>query len=314
MASSRPRMSSPDTVALDVVLEREHPEMPAFVVVPASAVAAWGLTSTTTVEATLDGVELGRVSLKRWDDKRWFLELRRDRFEAVAKALGKRARLVLARASTELPKELQALVDGFPEARSRWEGLTQAQQRMLREAVFELKTSAARDRRARKDLLPQPRKRPPKVAGLSTVPKSLLVRIVGSRLPGRVCGPYSEVRVGLAQRVGCDPEDGVPADVREAVWETTIEVLEKNGLSAFKGAAVNGPPHERFLYLTWTGRLGGAREAMFRRAKLRLDAIPPTTLAKAVRSGRLIGRLDLTAPDGMPVCASVRPPAIVWSA
>lgn len=307
-------MSSSDTVTLDVVLERKHPGLPAFVVVPASAVAAWALTSTTTVEATLDGVELGRVSLKRWDDERWFLELRRSRLEAVAKAVGKRARLVLARASTELPTEIQTLVDGFPGARTRWEGLTKAQQRMLREAVLELKSSAARDRRARRDLLPPPRTRPPRVAGLSTVPRTLLVRIVGRRLPGRVCGPYSEVRVGLAQRVGCDPEDGVPADVREAVWETTIEVREKDGLPAFKGAAVNGPPHERFLYLTWTGRFEGGPEAMFRRAKLRLDAVPPATLSKALRSGRLVGRLELTAPDGMPVCASVRPPAIVWSA
>jgi hypothetical protein len=76
---------------------------------------------------------------------------------------------------------------------------------------------------------------------------------------------------------------------------------------------VNGPPHERFLYLTWIGRKGRGAPAMFRRAKLRLDAIPPDVLSAALRSGRLLGQLDLTAPDGMPVCASVRPPAIAWS-
>ncbi len=302
------------TVTLDVVLERKHTGLPAFVVVPASAVATWALTSTTTVEATLDGVVLGRVSLKRWDDQRWFLELRRDRFEAVSKALGQRATLILARASTEVPKELQDLVDGFPEARARWERLTEAQRRVLREAVLELKSAVARDRRARKDLLPPPGESPSRVAGLTSTPRSLLVRIVGSRLPGRHCGPYTQVRVGLAGRAGCDPDGEVPADAREAVWETTIEVREKEGVPAFKGAAVNGPPRERFLYLTWTGRFEDRPEAMFRRAKLRLDAVPAPTLSKALRSGRLIGRLDLTAPDGMPVCASVRPPAIVWSA
>lgn len=302
------------SVTVDVVLERKHTGLPAFIVVPASAVAAWELTSTTTVEATLDSVGLGRVSLKRWDEERWFIELRRDRFEAVSKALGRRATLVLARASTDVPKEIQDLVDGFAEARARWERLTEAQRRMLREAVLELKSAAARDRRARKDLLPQPKEGPSRVAGLTTTPRSLLVRIAGSRLPGRHCGPYTEVHVALAQKAGCDPEGGVPADAREAVWETTIEVREKDGAPAFKGAAVNGPPHERFLYLTWTGRLLGRPEAMFRRAKLRLDAVPATTLSKALRSGRLTGRLDLTAPDGMPVCASVRPPDIVWSA
>jgi hypothetical protein len=76
---------------------------------------------------------------------------------------------------------------------------------------------------------------------------------------------------------------------------------------------VNGPPRERFLYLTWIGRKGRAAPAMFRRAKLRLDAIPPEVLAKSLRSGLLVGKLDLTAADGMPVCASVRPPGIVWS-
>ncbi len=306
-------MISNEIVTLEVVLERKHPEALAFVVVPESAVAAWALTSTTTVEANLDGVALGRVSLKRWDEERWFVELRRDRLEAVAKALGERATLILARASTEIPKELQDLVDSFPEARARWEGLTEAQRRMLRESVLELKSAAARDRRARKDLFPQPREKV-SVAELTPSPRSLLVRIVGSRLPGRHCGPYTEVRVGLAQRVGCDPDGGFPADVREAVWETTIEVREKDGVPAFKGAAVNGPPSERFLYLTWTGRLEGRPEAMFRRAKLRLDAVPPATLSKALRSGRLLARLDLTAADGMPVCASVRPPAIAWSA
>jgi len=53
---------------------------------------------------------------------------------------------------------------------------------------------------------------------------------------------------------------------------------------------------------------------MFRRAKLRLDAVPSEVLAKALKSGLLVGALELTALDGMPVCASVYPPAIEWSA
>ena len=67
----------------------------------------------------------------------------------MSKALGQRATLVLARASTEVPKELLDLVDAFPEARARWERLTEAQRRMLREAVLEPKSAAARDRRLR---------------------------------------------------------------------------------------------------------------------------------------------------------------------
>jgi hypothetical protein len=52
---------------------------------------------------------------------------------------------------------------------------------------------------------------------------------------------------------------------------------------------------------------------MFRRARLRLDAVPAAVLAEALQSGELVGRLELTAADGMPLCASVRPPAIAWS-
>lgn len=80
-------------------------------------------------------------------------------------------------------------------------------------------------------------------------------------------------------RVGCDPTDTIPADAREARWETRIEVRGQGGAPMFRGPAVNGPPRERFLYLTWIGRIGGAAPAMFRRAKLRLDAVPGEVLA-----------------------------------
>ena len=60
------------------MIERKQAELPSFVVIPAAEVARWKLRATTTVEGTLDGVPLGRRSLKRWDDQRWFIELRRE--------------------------------------------------------------------------------------------------------------------------------------------------------------------------------------------------------------------------------------------
>jgi len=53
---------------------------------------------------------------------------------------------------------------------------------------------------------------------------------------------------------------------------------------------------------------------MFRRAKLWLDAVPDEVTTAAVEGGLLIGRLGLTDDDGWPLCASVRPPRIEWSA
>lgn len=53
---------------------------------------------------------------------------------------------------------------------------------------------------------------------------------------------------------------------------------------------------------------------MFRRAKLWLDAVPHDVVALAIERERLVGRLDLTDDQGGPLCASVRPPRIDWSA
>lgn len=301
-------------LTVEVRIERKQAGLPAFVVVPAAKLLRWKLRATTTVDGTLDGVPLGRRSLKRWDDERWFIELRRELLHVLGKAPGDRATLVIARASDALPAELQDLIDGVAEARARWEAHTDAQRRMLREDVLAAKTAAARERRARRALLPVAKPALPPVEGLPSNPRTVVVRIVGRHLPGRTCGSYTEVSVGLARKVGCDPEGGFSADAREARWETTIEVRARDGVPAFRGPAVNGPPHERFLYLTWIGRKGRAAPAMFRRAKLRLDAVPAEVLARALRSGVLVARLDLTAADGMPVCASVRPPAIAWAA
>jgi hypothetical protein len=296
-----------------VAIERKHEGMAAFVVVPASKVAPWKLSATTTVEGTLDGIPLGRRSLHRWDERRWFVELRRDHLEALGKGPGDRADLVLRLASAELPAELQALIASSPKARENWESCTAAQQRMLREEILAAKAPATRERRARRALLPVPPLRPPPVEGLPSEPRAIRVRIVGRRLPGRSCGPYDDISVGLVQKAGCGPAEPISADARGAEWETEIQVRDQDGLPAFRGPAVNGPQRERFLYLTWIGRKGRAAPAMFRRAKLRLDAVPAGVLAKSLESGVLVGTLDLTAADGTPLCASVRPPAITWS-
>jgi hypothetical protein len=53
---------------------------------------------------------------------------------------------------------------------------------------------------------------------------------------------------------------------------------------------------------------------MFRRAKLWLNAIPAEVLSRAAERGVLVGRLGLADAKGNPVCASIRPPLIEWSA
>jgi Family of unknown function (DUF5990) len=133
-----------------------------------------------------------------------------------------------------------------------------------------------------------------------------IVRIVitGRRLPGRQCGPYANVHVGL--QVGSRPDGLVPGDAPAAQWEADVRVVEVDGVRDFHGPAVHGRRGERFLYLTW-GELAGSEFAMFRRAKLMLDDVP-------AGSERVVVEVDLTDPDGMPCCARLRPPAVRWAA
>ncbi|MFY9921104.1 MAG: DUF5990 family protein, partial [Mycobacterium sp.] len=100
-----------------------------------------------------------------------------------------------------------------------------------------------------------------------------------------------------------------PGDATTATWAIDCEV---NG-SDVRGPHIQGRPGDRFIYLNWGSVDGDGRMDMFRRAKLMLDAVPSEVLAKAAKSGLLVGRLGLTDAKGQPLCASVRPPAIDWS-
>jgi hypothetical protein len=78
---------------------------------------------------------------------------------------------------------------------------------------------------------------------------------------------------------------------------------------------VHGRRGERFLYLTWGDGDSAETFAMFRRAKLMLDAVDPALVRRALDSGQeLVATIDLTDDQGCPRCARVGPPALVWTA
>jgi hypothetical protein len=113
----------------------------------------WKLQGTTTVEVTLNGVNIGRRSLKRWDDRDcWFMDLA----DAVCRKANVdtcvRVQLSLKVASEELPAELAQLIQRNSQARARWERLTPGQKRMLREEILTAKQPATRQRRAARAL------------------------------------------------------------------------------------------------------------------------------------------------------------------
>lgn len=148
------------------------------------------------------------------------------------------------------------------------------------------------------------------------------IRIEGSELPGRSCGPspdrpggYQNVHVGV-QRRGRPDEllDLVPGDAPYATWILECTAIPTPTGVDLRGPYIQGPPGARFIYLSW-GTVDDDRNfTLFRRAKVWLDAIPPGVLDDARKVGRLEGRLGLTDRKGNPLCAAVRPPAIEWVA
>ena len=135
------------------VVEHKHEGLPRFVCIPLDEVAPWRLDVTTTVEGTLNGIDIGRRSLKRWDDRScWWIELPEPLCRKAKIDKGDRVELHLRIASQELPQELAQLIASHAAARKAWERLTPGQQRMLREEVLAASQSATRERRARRAL------------------------------------------------------------------------------------------------------------------------------------------------------------------
>lgn len=130
-------------------VERKYEQLPRFICIPQAKVSPWKLESTTTVEGTINGVEIGRRGLKRWDERKcWFIELPEPLCKKAGIETGDRVELKLQIASEDLPQELSDLIAKDPKARARWQKLTPAQQRMLREDVMSAKQSSTRAKRA----------------------------------------------------------------------------------------------------------------------------------------------------------------------
>ena len=132
---------------------RHHPQFSRLVTIPLDKVASWKLTGTTTVEGTINDIELGRRSLKRWDERKcWWIDLPDPLCKKAKLETGDSVKLTIRLASEELPQELKELLKTNSSARTRWAQLTPAQQRMLREEIFAAKTPVTRLRRAERIL------------------------------------------------------------------------------------------------------------------------------------------------------------------
>ncbi len=149
----------------------------------------------------------------------------------------------------------------------------------------------------------------------------MLIRILGSDLPGRACGAdrtfpgYENIHVGVPRRNRPGELLGlIGGDAESVAWDLDCEAVDTPAGVDVKGLYVQGRPNARFVYLSWGTVDADGAFTMFRRAKLWLDGVGPDVMVAARRSGTLVARLGLRDACGNPVCASVRPPAIEWSA
>jgi hypothetical protein len=148
------------------------------------------------------------------------------------------------------------------------------------------------------------------------------IRIEGHDLPGRDCGAggdfpgYRNIHVGVQRRDRPDEWLNLqPGDARTVTWDLDCPVAAvTDGALDIRGPYVQGGPGRRFIYLSWGEVDDAGSFAMFRRAKLWLDGVDPATAQTAVVTGKLTARLGLTDAKGHPLCATVRPPKVTWSA
>jgi len=140
-------------IKIQSTIIRHMPQFSRLVTIPLKAVSAWNLDGTTVVEGTINGIELGRRSLKRWDDRNcWWIDLPEPLCKRAKIDTGDKVTLKIHLALEELPRQLTELLNDVPVAKARWDKLTVAQQRMLREEILAAKNSETRTRRAAKVL------------------------------------------------------------------------------------------------------------------------------------------------------------------
>lgn len=147
-----PNNEMPETLEVTVKIARKQADLPRFVVVRASILQPWGLSETTGVEVAINGIAVARRTIKRWDDRRWFLSITENDCARLNIDTGSTVRLSLRLASAELPEELAELIRTDRVAAAAWANLTTSQQQMLREEIASATQPATRLRRARKSL------------------------------------------------------------------------------------------------------------------------------------------------------------------
>ena len=132
----------------------------------------------------------------------------------------------------------------------------------------------------------------------------LTIRVIG--LPSGTFEDFSEIRVGIQHgKTEVQAPTKLARDEAEFSFSVRAKATSDSRSVNFLGPYAQGPPSARFVYLSWSGVVGGKRK-MFRRIKVHLNSISAIQVQRAISGrGRLEARISGYAPDGGPACATV---------
>jgi ankyrin repeat protein len=147
----------------------------------------------------------------------------------------------------------------------------------------------------------------------------LAVEIRATDFPGASCGPgpkgemFDGILVGLSR--GRETVDFVSGGADGARWLFEVEVRRDDaGRVELRGPFVLGGKDDRHFGLRWVTTSPDGQLEVFRAAKLRIVDIGTELIENATRDNRpLTADLVMTDRQGLPICARVRAPDVLWS-
>ena len=89
------------SLGLMAKIQRKDPKLPRFVVLPSMLVDDWGVTQNIEIVGELNGVDMGRRPLRRWDDQRWFIQIPEPLCKKANVDTGDMVTITLLKASAE---------------------------------------------------------------------------------------------------------------------------------------------------------------------------------------------------------------------
>lgn len=126
-------------------------------------------------------------------------------------------------------------------------------------------------------------------------------------LPAHDWGGHSEIWLGI--QCGKDVVQDIKLPIDHVVFRAELRIGNDptQGPPNFLGPFAQGAVEDRFVYLCWGRRVGGAWIG-FRRAKLKLCGLNWDNL----HSDRLLARVRCTDAKGGPICASLKSDVVTW--